>query len=362
MVLSQVIPSQEVQTEIIDSIDMAPLLSRISDKLGMSFSSSAVGTVLEVFYEFKVWGAGGSGGTDSISGGGAYVTGQYQFQPGTTLKFVVGAAGAYPIALNESNYGAGGPKGTTYTYDTGSGGGLSGVFITTNQCFTSSTASPTAPGLVSPAPSAAPLVQPGATIANVLLVAAGGGSNAGGYPNAEGYGGGGGITAGGNTGNTDPATGGTWGGAGTDSGSGGISDAPGTNGGLFYGGHSTGGGGGGSGFYGGGGGGNSSKVSGGAGGSSYYTTTQPKPSNLVGYNPGSATGTAGQPGISPTPSVAGNASDPVNGGSYGGGGGNTSRGQNGLIAYRKASSYANLSSASWVLATYTGSDQTIIVP
>lgn len=343
---------------------MAPLFTGL--KMGGFGKNPDVtgGTGPELFYEFKVWGAGGSGGSSSFSGGGAYVTGQYQFQPGTTLKLVVGAAGAYPIGLNESNYGAGGPKGDTYTYDTGSGGGLSGVFITTNQCFTSSTVSPTAPGLVSPAPSAAPLVQSGATIANMLLVAAGGGANAGGYPNAEGYGGGGGITAGGSSGNTDPATGGTWGGAGTDSGSGGLSDptSPSINGGLFYGGRTSGGGGGGSGFYGGGGGGNSSKVSGGAGGSSYYTTTQSKPSNLVGYNPGSATGTAGEPGISPTPSVAGNASDPVNGGSYGGGGGNTSRGQNGLIAYRKASSYANLSSSSWVLVTYTGSDQTLVIP
>jgi len=339
-----------------------PILGLAGFGGGVAGAAAAVGP--ESFYEFKVWGAGGSGGTIAISGGGAYVTGQYQFQPGITLKLVVGAAGAFPIDLNESNYGAGGPKGSTHTYDTGSGGGLSGVFITTNQCFTSSTASPTAPGLVSPAPSAAPLVQPGATIANMLLVAAGGGANQGGYPKAEGYGGGGGITAGGNSGNTDPATGGTWSGAGSDSGSGGLSDPypPAINGGLFYGGRSNGGGGGGSGFYGGGGGGNSSKVSGGAGGSSYYTTTQPKPSNLVGYNPGSATGIAGQPGVGSPEGGAGNASDPVNGGSYGGGGGASNRGQNGLIAYRKASSYANLSSATWTLVTYTGSDQTITVP
>jgi hypothetical protein len=318
-----------------------------------------------LFYEFKVWGAGGSGGPTSISGGGAYVTGQYQFQSGTTLRLVVGAAGAYPISLDQSNYGAGGPKGSTYNYDTGSGGGLSGVFITTSQCFTSSTASPTAPGVVSPAPSASALVQPGATISNALLVSAGGGANAGGYSNPAGYGGGGGITAGGNSANADPATGGTWGGAGTDTGSGGISDLepsiPSINGGLFYGGRSSGGGGGGSGFYGGGGGGNSNSVSGGAGGASYYTTTQPKPANLVGYNPGSATGTAGQPGIGGPQGGAGNASDPVNGGSYGAGG-SGGRGQNGLIAYRRASSYSALSSASWTLVSYTGADQTLIIP
>jgi hypothetical protein len=343
---------------------MAPFFTGITRAIGgAGFGKRDNAISAELFYEFKVWGAGGSGGPTSISGGGAYVTGQYQFLSGTTLKLVVGAAGAYPISLDQSNYGAGGPKGSTYTYDTGSGGGLSGVFITASQCFTSSTASPTAPGLVSPAPSAAPLVQPGATISNALLVSAGGGANAGGYSNPAGYGGGGGITAGGNSAGTDPATGGTWGGAGTNTGSGGTSDPtpPAINGGLFYGGRSDGGGGGGSGFYGGGGGGNSSSVSGGAGGASYYTTTQPKPANLVGYNPGSATGTAGQPGIGGPQGGAGNASDPVNGGSYGAGG-SGGRGQDGLIAYRGASSYSALSSASWTLVTYTGSDQTIIVP
>lgn len=46
MVQSQVILSLQAQTEIIDSIDMAPLLSRIADKLGMSFSSDVVSSMV----------------------------------------------------------------------------------------------------------------------------------------------------------------------------------------------------------------------------------------------------------------------------------------------------------------------------
>ena len=58
--------------------------------------------------------------------------------------------------------------------------------------------------------SAAPNVQPGATIQNCLIAAAGGGAS---VNYEDGHGGAGGVTAGGNSSNTDPATGGTWGGA-----------------------------------------------------------------------------------------------------------------------------------------------------
>ena len=317
------------------------------------------------FYEFKVWGAGGAGGdpTDS-GGGGAYITGQYEFDPGTTITLVVGSGGIYPVSLDVSNYGAGGPKGRQFSYTTGTGGGMSGVFLTSDTVFTSAD-SPTPAGAIASQPGAAPLVQPGATVQNCLIAAGAGGGS---VNYTEGHGGAGGVTAGGNSDNTDPATGGTWGGAGTDTGSGGSSDPSpphSTPGGLFYGGHSSGGGGGGGGFYGGGGGGNSSEVSGGAGGASYYKTTQPSPPQFVGYNPGSfSNSTDGVPGDqSAYPSThgrAGNRADPLNNGSYGGGGTNGNAGQNGLIAYRKANSYAALPGASWTSVTFTGTDQTII--
>jgi hypothetical protein len=319
-----------------------------------------------MFYEFKVWGAGGAGGQPGESGGGgAYITGQYEFNPGTQLTIVVGSGGLFPVGLNVANYGGGGPKGTQFSYTTGTGGGMSGIFMTSDTVFTPAD-SPTPAGAIASRPSAAPNVQPGATIQNCLIAAAGGGGSVS-YGN--GYGGGGGVTAGGNSANTDPATGGTWGGAGSDSGSGGTSDGTSpavVNGGLFYGGSSTGGGGGGGGFYGGGGGGNSNEVSGGAGGASYYKTTQPSPPLFVGYNPGSFSnstdGIPGNPGPNPTTyGRAGNRTDPLNGGSYGQGGSNGNAGQNGLVAYRKALSYPTLPGASWTSITHTGTDQTLIV-
>ena len=315
-----------------------------------------------MFYEFKVWGAGGAGGQPGdAGGGGAYITGQYEFNPGTTLTLVVGSGGLYPVSLNVANYGGGGPKGTTFGYTTGTGGGMSGVFLTSDTVFTSAD-SPTPAGAIASRPSAAPNVQPGATVQNCLIAAAGGGGS---VSYADGHGGAGGVTAGGNSSNTDPATGGTWGGAGTDTGSGGTSDS-GTNGGQFYGGSSTGGGGGGGGFFGGGGGGNSNEVSGGAGGASYYKTTQPSPPQFVGYKPGSfsnsADGVPGDGGAHPsTYGHVGNRSDPLNNGSYGSGGGNGNAGQNGLIAYRKAFSYPEIPGASWTSVTHVGTDQTIVV-
>ena len=310
------------------------------------------------YWEFKVWGAGGGGGgnTNNFGGGGAYITGQYEIAPNTTITLVVGSRSVHPVALNVANYGGGGPKGTSFGYATGTGGGMSGVFLTSSTVFTSAD-SPTPDGLIATRPTAAPNVQPGATVQNCLIAAAGGG---GCVDYEDGHGGAGGVTAGGNSANTDPATGGTWGGAGTDTGSGGTSDS-GTNGGQFYGGSSTGGGGGGGGFYGGGGGGNSSQVSGGAGGASYYKTTQPAPPALLGYNPGSQSGNDGVPGNTgsypSTRGYAGNRSDPLNNGSYGSGA-TQAAGQDGLIAYRRASSYDALPGASWTSVTHVGTDQT----
>ena len=313
------------------------------------------------YWEFKVWGGGGGGGGDAnnLGGGAAYITGQYQIAPGTDIKLVVGTGSIYPVALNKANYGGGGTKGTTHNYTTGTGGGMSGVFLTSNTVFTSADA-PTPAGVISPRTSAAPNVQPGATVTNCLIAAAGGGACVG-YDD-DGHGGHGGITAGGASANTDPATGATWAGAGSNTGAGGASAST-TDGGLFFGGNSSGGGGGGGGYYGGGGGGNSSQVSGGAGGASYYKTTQPGPPAFLGYNPGSfansANGIPGDTGAyASNPGYAGNRSDPLNAGNYGSGT-TAASGQNGFIAYRRAISYAALPGASWTSVTHVGTDQTI---
>ena len=325
-------------------------------------SSRFVAPPPKKYWEFKVWGAGGGGDNNNkegVGGGGAYITGQYEIAPNTTITLVVGSRGVYPVGLNVANYGGGGPKGTTFAYSASTGGGMSGVFLTSSTVFTSAD-SPTPAGIIATRPTAAPNVQPGATVQNCLIAAAGGGACVGPY-GVNGHGGGGGVTSGGGSIGTDPAGGGSWNGAGSDTGSGGSSDS-GTNGGLFYGGSSTGGGGGGGGFYGGGGGGNSSSVSGGAGGASYYKTTQAAPPALIGYNPGSQSGNDGKPGSEPanpgTAGHAGNRSDPLNNGSYGSGLEGSS-GQDGLVAYRRAISYAALPGASWTSVTHTGTDQTI---
>ncbi len=300
------------------------------------------------YWEFKVWGAGGGGGPEGPGGGGAYITGQYQISPGTDITFVVGSRSLYPVGLSDGNYGGGGPKGTSYNYGAGTGGGMSGVFLTSNTVFTSAD-SPTPAGLIDNLPSAAPTVQPGATVTNCLIASAGGGGCSD-YPN--GYGGHGGVTAGGNSVGSNPATGGTWAGAGSDT-------IPAGNY-VFYGGRTSGGGGGGGGYSGGGGGGNSSSVSGGAGGASYYKTTTAAPPAYVGYNPGShsasADGVPGSPG--PTAGYAGNRSDPLNNGSYGSGATNAA-GQNGFIAYRRAASYSSLPGESWTSLTHVGTDQVV---
>ena len=335
----------------------APLLGLQGSGGGLGFLAGrgAAGPGTSHFYEFKVWGAGGGGGASHRGGGGAYVNGQYEISNGTTITLVVGCRGHVPTALNTANYGGGGPKGTTYPYPASGGAGLSGVFLTSSQVYTPSPGSPFS-GAITPAPTAAPHVQPGQVVANTLIIAAGGGGAA-----YDGNAGGGGITTGGNgdpIGGATRGTGATWGGAGTDTGAGG---GGGNTGGRGYGGRSSGGGGGGSGFYGGGAGNNGNSVAAGGGGSSYYWTTQTKPPAFVSYNPGSintAAGANGGPG-----GVAGNASDPLNNSSYGGAGYNNNSGQNGLIAYRVSdTSYDHLAGQSWTTVTHTGSDQTITVP
>ncbi len=306
------------------------------------------------FWEFKVWGAGGGGGSQGPGGGGAYITGQYRISPDTDVVLVVGSRSVHPVGLNVGNYGGGGPKGSSNGYAAGTGGGMSGVFLTSNTVFTSAD-SPTPAGRIDPSTGASGTVQPGATVTYCLIAAAGGG---GCCEYSNGYGGGGGVTTGKDTAGSDPATGGSWNGAGQDTGTGGTSDSN-TPGGLFYGGHSNGGGGGGGGFYGGGGGGNSSAVSGGAGGASYYKTSTPGPPAYLGYNPGSHSASAdGNSGTGPNAGHAGNRSDPLNNGSYGSGAVNA-EGQNGFIAYRRALSYPELPAASWTNVTHVGTDQSI---
>ena len=323
------------------------------------------GPGLDEFFEFQVWGAGGGGGANSgsVGGAGAYITAQYQIQPGTTLKMIVGSGGRYkngPIGVADVAYGGGGARGP-YDYPSSTGAGCSGIFITPNNIY-SDADSPAADGVTESAPGPAATVQPGFTAANALIIAAGGGGAA-----YNGGAGGGGITAGGD-GQPTPDTGaygrgGTWGGAGTDTGAGGTGGpaSPGRDGFLGAGGEDTGGGGGGGGFYGGQAGTNGGTVAAGGGGSSYYWTTQSKPSAFVAYNPGSVTATAGSPGYHPsTPGQVGGIG-PNNPGTYGQGKGPDANGGNGRIAYRKADSFAALPGASWVVLDYTGSTQTVDV-
>lgn len=305
-------------------------------------------SVLTNYFEFKVWGAGGGGGNGYSGGGGAFVTGKYRLGVASTLTFVVGSAGKYNPSLNVATYGAGGAKGTTYNYPVGSGGGLSGIFVTNSQVYQAGDTN----GNIASTGNSGVLLKSGQTIENTLLIAAGGGG-----ASYAGNAGAGGITAGEDgqvVSGATRGTGATWTGPGFDTGSGGAS-GDGTSGGRGFGGTSTGGGGGGSGFYGGGAGANASSVAPGAGGSSYYWTTQSKPSAFLEYADSSASGIAGL-GIN-----AGNANDSLNATTYGRGGASGAHGQNGLIAYRVSDSFEGLTGASWQLITHTGSDQTLVV-
>lgn len=119
---------------------------------------------------FKVWGAGGGSSSASNSGGrGGYTEGFIQLQAGTTYKVVVGGpgqTGANNLGVAGGSPGGGGLCGRTNSSSSwrGSGGGYSGIFVSTE------------------------------THANSLLIAGGGG---GGADPANGGGGNGGGTTGG---------------------------------------------------------------------------------------------------------------------------------------------------------------------
>lgn len=336
--------------------------------------------VPQAYWEFKVWGAGGGGGHEGIGGGGAYVTGQYQLDESATIKIIVGAGGngsgtpdpAVPgnPGLDMGMYGGGAPKGDTYAYNSGLGGGLSGVIMESTQAYVSANnPGPTSPGLLNPRAEAGPMREPGMNYDDILLLAgAGGGGTYESGITGGAYGGGGGVTQGGQgapipQANGQPS-GGTWDGstvgptAGTPGPSG--TDPGAIAGGFGHGGQTSGGGGGGSGFRGGGGGGNSNKVGTGSGGSSFWRTpTMPSsPGIYDGWNPGTQSGTAGSPGSTTGNSgEAGNGPDPVNGDTYGAGGAVQGKGQNGMVAYRRANSYGALPGASWTVVTMVGTDQ-----
>ena len=206
-----------------------------------------------------IWGAGGAGG-DRTGGGnagaggsGAFVKGTLAVTPGQVLQIVVGGRGTYSTA-NGTHVGGYGGGGTAYQ-NAGSGGGYSGIFLTS------------------------------ITFANARAVAGGGAG--GGYGRSRNFGGAGGATTGSNGAGLDAthtggaggtvATGGTFGsGTGTTSGVAGVQLQGGTGGNA--GNNTYGGGGGGGGYYGGGGGygsnqsGNTGTWGSGGGGGASYTT------------------------------------------------------------------------------------------
>lgn len=281
--------------------------------------------------EFKVWGAGGGGGAGQ-GGGGAYVTATYRFDEPTNLRIVIGQGGASNPSLNVGRYGGGGHKGTTYGYNVGSGGGLSGVFVTNDSIYGGTYGD---------------LPQSGATIDNALLVAAAGGGS-GWTSGTAGQGGHGGFTTGatgGSPGGSTAGTGGVWNGFGTNAGAVGTNNQG--NGFIFRGGFTSGGGGGGSGAWGGAGGNNGSTVSSGGGGASYIKTTQTMPLESISY-------VTGANGISGSTINAANANDAQNNNTSGQGGSINNQGQNGIVAYR-------LNVGTWEYFTYTGADQSLFL-
>tara|TARA_R100000008_G_scaffold79774_1_gene61743 strand:+ start:986 stop:2137 length:1152 start_codon:yes stop_codon:yes gene_type:complete len=368
--------------DVVNATETGPQLSGVFDLNGWTYViKRGGGTEPKPYWEFKVWGGGGGGGPNGAGGGGAYVTGQYQIEEGSTITLVVGAGGRgksvsgdpNSTGINMGMYGGGGPRGTQYNYNTGLGGGLSGVFLTSNPCYTTAD-SPTPAGLLNPRTGGAPTRNPGVTEANALLLAGAGGG--GGYePGIDCYGGAGGVTAGG-AGAPVPqsngaSTGGTWDGStGGTAGESAPTDPGSVDAGFGYGGNTSGGGGGGSGWRGGGAGGNASKVGNGSGGASYWKgPTHPAPPIYDGWNPGTQAGNDGSPGAAPgpTPGAAGNWTDPVNGSTYGRGGPApqptvptyTNDAQHGMIAYRRASSYAGLPAEAWTVVTMDGADHQV---
>lgn len=204
-----------------------------------------------------MWGAGGAGadrggaGNAGAGGSGAFVKGTLAVTPGQVLQVVVGGRGTYSTT-NGTHAGGYGGGGTAYQ-NAGSGGGYSGIFLTT------------------------------VSFANARAIAGGGGGA--GYGRARNFGGGGGATTGttgggldathtGGTGGTIAAAGTGGAGTGTTTGAVGAQLLGGTGGNAGAG--TYGGAGGGGGYYGGGGGyssntggGGGTWGSGGGGGASY---------------------------------------------------------------------------------------------
>ena len=189
---------------------------------------------------FKIWGAGGAGGTYSNSGGGSggYSEGTFTVTPGDNLIIAVGGGGLHGTTWGSGGDGGwpGGGFGTSGDATGGGGGSYSGVFMGSH------------------------------THSNSLIIAGGGGAGTGFR-----YGGAGGGTSGNNGqygGNGGSQTSGGSGTSGDDGSAlqGGNGDA---NGSQNSG--SSDGGGGGGGYYGGEGG--YSDAKGGGGGSGYYNST-----------------------------------------------------------------------------------------
>ena len=111
---SQVIPSPQVQTEISDTIDMAPILSRLADKYGLTFSAGVVAGGASAFSE--TWATGGIINDYEVSGTfyRAHIfTGSGTFEVTdsnlTEVEYLVVAGGG--SGDNGSNSGGGGGAG-----------------------------------------------------------------------------------------------------------------------------------------------------------------------------------------------------------------------------------------------------------
>lgn len=256
-----------------------------------------------------IWGAGGAGadrtggGNGGAGGSGAFVKGSLAVTPGQVLQIVVGGRGTYSTT-NGTHAGGYGGGGTAYQ-NAGSGGGYSGIFLTS------------------------------VTFANARAVAGGGAG--GGDGRERNFGGAGGATTGSAGGGLDVSNTGGGGGtlaAGGAAGAGGAGTFAGTTGSQLQGGtggnagnNTSGGAGGGGGYYGGGGGygsnqgGNSGTWSSGGGGGSSYTGGLTGITNTAGTT-NNAGGTNNPPGI-----------DEVyyNGTAGVGGAGNGSNGGHGLV-------------------------------
>ena len=182
MVLSQVILSQEAQTEIIDSIDMAPLLSRIADKLGMSFGSSVLSTVS----------LSATGGTILTPGNG-YKYHVFSFPNSSNFSVTSGSGSAEVLVVA----GGGGGGNWNQAGNGGGGGGAGGIVYHSTYTIVAGTYPVTVGngGSRNPSP-------------NGSFVGANGDDSIFGGLTAKGGGGGGGYTSDGTVGGSGGGTGG----------------------------------------------------------------------------------------------------------------------------------------------------------